>query len=275
MSGAQSPPLATTNACPRCDEVTALKLTLNAGVVGGMTCLALLVSACGDATEPAGSGQAPSLERTVDSFITPAPTQTSVPIDQSPVIPPGEPILYEVTSHIDQPVTPELLAGFSSLVAVGVIREHLKPQWSTADGSRPEAILNGDPTKTIFTPVVIDLEQPPKMDLDGRNGEATSIIVLIEGGTIDEVTVRHTGSFYDLPVGQRVVLGAFSIDDPGMFSIYGDVFSHMIPEGYDVGWLPQVRFVFDASGVSSDGERYSEDEFFARLDTAIKDRVSS
>ena len=242
--------------------------------LGWATCLTLIFAACGETNEPTGESAASGPDVPVEATITPAQTQTYVTIDQSPIAVRGEPLLYEITSSIDQPLTPELLADFSSLVAVGVVREHLAPQWSTSDGTRPETVLNGDPTKTIFTPVVIDLEQPPMMDLEGNGGEATSIVALIEGGTIDEVTVRHTGSFYDLPEGQRVVLGALSTNDPGMAGIYGDVVRHMIAEGYEVGWLPQVRFVLDASGVSSDGERYTEDEFFSLLDDAINDRVS-
>jgi hypothetical protein len=88
------------------------------------------------------------------------------------------------------------------------------------------------------------------------------------------VTVQHTGSFYDLPVGQRVVLGALATTDPFIAGIYGEAFNHMLPEGHDVTWLPQTRFVIDDNGVSSDGERFAEDEFLSRLDTAIKERIA-
>jgi hypothetical protein len=251
-----------------------MKPFLQMKVIIGIMCLALLVSACGEAVEPNGAGNAASPDETGEAIITPAPTQTSVPIDQTPVVPSGEPILYEIEAHLDQPPTPELLVDFSSYVAIGVVREHLEAQWTTPDGMRPETILNGDPSKTIFTPVVVELEQPPLMDLEGLSPEATSIIVLIEGGTIDEVTVQHTGSFYDLPVGQRVVLGALATTDPFIAGIYGEAFNHMLPEGHDVTWLPQTRFVIDDNGVSSDGERFAEDEFLSRLDTAIKERIA-
>lgn len=229
----------------------------------------LVLAGCGQAFDSAAQSGGTDGSETVVANVTPAPTQTSVPNEPIPTLAPGQQYLYEISTGIDQEVTPEYLAGFSRAVFVGTVRDHLEPRWATADGSRPKKIL-GDSTMTMFTPVIIELDRPPLMDLDGRFEAAPTIVAFIEGGTIGDVTIAHDGSFYDLPVGAKVVVGADPVPGPHIIAITDESSHVLLPEGYATGWLPNVRFIYTDVGWTSDGFTYSDTAFFERLDSGIR-----
>lgn len=170
-----------------------------------------------------------------------------------------------------QQPSPEFVA-LGDLVVTGVVRELLPSRWTTPNGREPADLTNLDPGITIVTPVVIDLDQPPLLDLPGHVGTQMRVVLLAEGGTVGRATLTTNGPFNHYSVGTRVVVGAFALDNND-WVVYGAERMRAVPEGYAMGWLPHSRWELSTAESTSTGVSLPLDEFFARLDAAIAARA--
>ena len=193
-------------------------------------------------------------------------TNTSVPMPSIPTLGPNDPWHVDIMYDSQQPL-PENVA-YGDLAIIGVVRELLPARWTTQDGQEPTDLSNLASGVTIVTPVVIELDQPPLLDLRGYVGTQPRAILVTEGGSVGRATVTTNGPFNHYSVGKRVAVGAFALDNDRSV-VGGEQFLQAVPAGYTMGWLPSSRWKLSATTATLSGESMPLDAFLTRLDAAI------
>ncbi|MCO5176479.1 MAG: hypothetical protein M9890_05845 [Thermomicrobiales bacterium] len=235
-----------------------------------MALATLLTAACGSNTPGNQSAPAPS----IPTGSSAGSTQTSAAATTEPTFTQNEPLTIDISSQEDPPTDPAMLVSFSELVISGIVTDFLPPMWTTPDGVRPENVLDRAANPgTILTPVVIELDADPYLDVTNQFDGSHSVVIFVEGGTLDGVTIQHNGRYFHYESGDHVVVGLIPIDSPFPVAAYGRAFTSMIPDGFSTAWLPTARYVL-GGGLAKNGPIVlNRDEFFAQLDSAITDRT--
>jgi len=234
----------------------------------------LLIGACSNSSPSTTSSSAPIASVVAESKAN--PTATTTASDPRPTAVDGEIYTIDISSQEDPPSEPDDLAALSDLVISGVVAEFLEPLWTTANGKRPDNVLDRAARPgTILTPIVIELDHAPYMDVSAIYDGEQHIVLFIEGGTRDGITVTHNGEFFQYQTGDRVLIGLTSIDNDVAIAAYGNNLDGLVPDGHATAWLPTARYVL-RSGLAKNGPLIlHEDEFFTQLEAAIAERKTS
>lgn len=84
------------------------------------------------------------------------------------------------------PYTHEELKDNSDTIVMGTVKEKLPPRWNTADGKKPNKLLNKIeyPDDIIYTDIVISVDEYLKNPLSSRE-----LIVRVTGGTVGDFSM--------------------------------------------------------------------------------------
>jgi hypothetical protein len=235
-----------------------------------------LVSCGSDTDEPHANVPTETVEIASPSPTSSAaePSTTKTFAERLPTYDVDEEYVIDISSQEDPPTEPEVLVDFSSFVVSGTVVEFLDPGWTTPDGERPDIILGPDRGGTILTPVVVELDGEPLMDLAGTHSDELRIIMFIEHGTINNVTVDHNGRFYQYEQGDRVVVGLTPASDSVDPMMPGEHVIQLVPDGFESAWFPMARFILSGGQATNGPIRMSETELFQRIDDAADERAA-
>lgn len=139
--------------------------------------------------------------------MTPFPTRTgpmervdpNLPIQPLATPAPNDP--FQLTIHADSFPNTSLSTQEADLIVVGVVKEILPALWSTADGNRPENPWVEYSQETIYTPVVVEVEQYIK------GADSFSLTLFAWGGAVGRDSVTWASdNLHTFHLGERVLL---------------------------------------------------------------------
>lgn len=145
-------------------------------------------------------------------FTTPAPHNPNPWVRPTPApehIPPPPPTpLPDSPRHVivNSDGIPSVTNGAkqASIIAIGTVRQVLPARWSTPDGQRPANPWDAANRDTIFTPVMLEVEQYIKGVQPQR-----VMFIYAPGGTVGQDKVEYVGRHnYTFHEGDRVVIFA-------------------------------------------------------------------
>ncbi|HEX5505377.1 MAG TPA: hypothetical protein VFW96_22355 [Thermomicrobiales bacterium] len=142
---------------------------------------------------------------------TPFPTNPNLPQKPAQAGPPppnlapspDAPYGYTVyvDGNVDGPNT-NLYTDHAAVVIVGTVRQVLPTRWDTPDGRRPANPHDKANPYTIYTPVLVDVEQY----LKGQQPQSQLLLYAFGGQVGQDVAQRKPDSLYTFHDGERVVL---------------------------------------------------------------------
>lgn len=89
----------------------------------------------------------------------------------------------------------------SSLIVVAIVRQVLPARWTTPDGGRPANPHDRANPRSIYRPVIVDVQQYIK----GQESQPM-LYIAANGGAIGQDYVRYEGLSYEFQVGEQTIL---------------------------------------------------------------------
>lgn len=219
----------------------------------GAICLLLIACGTPDVAPTEGVANAsPEVATPVEP--TPAASATVGTPDES--FPDGLVLTMSVT--VDTTFRPEESVRAGDLFVIGRVVEALPARWTTPDGRRPSDLLADVPHPYIIvTPYVLEFEVPdylrsltgPIIPLNDRGAnalpaDATRIVVVVIGGTVEKDSVVNGSPWGLLTVGDRILV-RLTETQAGKADVPSE---QLVPTTAGPGWWEQMYFVLDDDG---------------------------
>ena len=118
-------------------------------------------------------------------------------------------LLSGISSFLLEEYTLEDLSKNSDVIVMGTVKEILPSKWNSADGKRPDKVVEFGPYDLIYTDIIISVDKYVKNPLSSEE-----VIVRVEGGKVgnDTMAVEDEPSF---KTGEKVLLYLTEDTSPG------------------------------------------------------------